>query len=288
MVLHLPEIATLICSFLPRSDCARLCYTSRTVFSAAAPFVWWSIDGPRLLRTLLERVEFPPIDHLSQFPRIKIAFRDEDRIDHFFSRFDVYAPYVKVLHVYGTGILYYRVEGWSVLISRARKHALLPNLRKLHFKMPHKPHPPDYFMWMTTFYSSSLVDISITPSDSDAPPLISYRTASLVLKSLMQHCPKIQRLSLLPNRELNSHYKDRETTILACLPVDPFYRYMNAATSLRHLTGTFAWFQENALLVLGRLPNLERIDICSSSDIPFKHMGSLLPAGSFSALRRWT
>ncbi|KAG8702362.1 hypothetical protein FRC08_003535 [Ceratobasidium sp. 394] len=146
--------------------------------------------------------------------------------------------------------------------------------------------PPDYFMWMTTFYSGSLVDISITPSNSDAPPVISYRTASLVLKSLMQHCPKIQRLSLLPNRELNSHYKNRETTILACLPVDPFYRYMNAATSLRHLTGTFAWFLEEPLLVLGRLPNLERIDICSGSDIPFKHMGSLLPAGSFSALRR--
>ncbi|KAG8678309.1 hypothetical protein FRC09_019944, partial [Ceratobasidium sp. 395] len=198
MILSIPEIATTICSFGSIADCARLSRTSRSLFKVASPFVWAYVNDAERLLVLLEPAAFQKLEFVNNIRTVKLVLEEDGATNQYFSRFDVYSPYIKALDIYGrdTGRPRCQVKGWTILLSRARQGLLLPNLRYLRLEPPREP-PVDFLMWIVAFASPSLTELTFEVDPQIyPPPHMSYNAASLVIRSIMQHNPSIQRLDL--------------------------------------------------------------------------------------------
>ncbi|KAG9091024.1 hypothetical protein FS749_000121 [Ceratobasidium sp. UAMH 11750] len=240
-VFSIPELATLIANFSTTQDCARLLRTCRLLYKIATPL------------------------GIANSP-VKIDLVASSRFEHPFPRFDVYAPHVRSLDVYGHEGDYFKISGWTVLISHARQRALLPNLHTLTIQTSCDLHGPDQPLWVGAFASPSLVNLLVIPGGSPNPPAVSYSAASFILDSLVTHRPRLQKLGLFPSLAIGDFGGEGESGLLAFLSREPFYEYLNDLTSLRHLSSTLAWFHRKRLPVLGRLPQLETMDIYSGPD----------------------
>ncbi|KAG8702910.1 hypothetical protein FRC09_004468 [Ceratobasidium sp. 395] len=180
-------------------------------------------------------------------------------------RFDFYAPHVKSLDICGTKGEMIEVIGWKVLIARAQRQALLPNLHTLTITSLLYSTAPDQPMWIGTFSCPSLVNLSITASNLLDVPTVSYPAAAFIMRSLAARCPQLERLSLFPDVVKGHHLDDAESGLLAFLSGDKFfYEHAATLTCLRHLSCTYAWFQPLGLQILGRLPYLESITACGA------------------------
>ncbi|KAF8599983.1 hypothetical protein BDV93DRAFT_511215 [Ceratobasidium sp. AG-I] len=194
---------------------------------------------------------FDPL--LNTLSRITIGFHPTLGEGAPFSRFDVYAPHVRSLDVYGSRKNTFKVSGWLQLIIRAQQKLLLPNLRTLIMEIP-----------MTIWNKSHSLDLLI---ESYNPPRISYYAASAVLITLAQDQIDLQELCLFPDAKLDPR-EEGEHTFLAPISREPFYHHLLGTKNLRHLSGTMAWLQHKPRLVLSKLPLLESIAIYSDYDAP--------------------
>ncbi|KAF8599984.1 hypothetical protein BDV93DRAFT_608918 [Ceratobasidium sp. AG-I] len=290
-VFQVPELVALICSFSTVSDCARLLCTNRTLSKVAIAPVWRHVDGVRHLLGLISTCVMsfrPPLNapvHIGLDARAGKADP--------FSRYDLYAPHVRSLNIYGSQREEFKVSGWSLLINRAQQKSLLPNLRSLIIESPAKSYvgrsyPNNQLMWTLAFTSPALVILSVPPTTASILPAISYRMASAILKSVTQYCTGLQELSLFPDSMLGRHQDDGENSLLMFISGDPFYQYLVGANQLRHLSGTMAWLRPEPLLVLGKLPLLESITIYSDLDAPSWGKDLPVPENSFPSLRRFS
>ncbi|KAG8737489.1 hypothetical protein FRC10_008110 [Ceratobasidium sp. 414] len=280
-VFSIPELATLISSFCTAQDCARLLRTCRLLYKITIPFVWEHVDGARqLLSLVIAAFEKPGRESRGALREIDLV--GSFRIDDPFPRFDIYAPHVRSLNVYGHERNYFKVSGWRVLISHAQERVLLPNLHTLTIQTSCDRHGPDQPMWVGAFASPSLVNLLVVPGGGSDPATVSYSAAAFILDSLMTHRPKLQKLGLFPNLAIGDFGGEGESGLLAFLPGDPFYEYLDGTSSLRHLSSTLAWFQREALPILGQLPHLETMSIYSwpkdAEDHDFEIDDNLFPS----------
>ncbi|KAG8760485.1 hypothetical protein FRC12_009567 [Ceratobasidium sp. 428] len=266
-VFSIPELATRVLDFSASRDHARLLRTCRMLYKIAIPYVWEEVDDARHLLLLLDRASDHPIwsAEKTESPNVNIAWVAER--SHPFTRFDIYAPYVKSLDVYGRKRKHFKVIGWKVLITRARNQALLPNLHTLIIQTSCDSHGPDQPMWAAAFASPSLVNLSIIPSKPGETPTISWAAASVLMKHVLPFASKLQKIGLFPDDDVGSYIKDGESHFLAMLSEDPFYEYVRSATNLRHLSGSLAWTDDKSLLILGQLPYLETITLSGADEI---------------------
>ncbi|KAG9080600.1 hypothetical protein FRC06_006374 [Ceratobasidium sp. 370] len=146
-------------------------------------------------------------------------------------------------------------------------------------------HGPDQPMWIGAFASASLINLLVTFVDPSNHPTISYPAASMIMKYIAAHRPKLQRLGLFPHYELGIRGEEGESSLLAFLSGNDFYEYMADLTSLREISGTLAWFQDEALLALGQLPYLETLAAYSGYGEPGGSLDFKLPDGLFPSLR---
>ncbi|KAG8702525.1 hypothetical protein FRC08_003438 [Ceratobasidium sp. 394] len=265
-VFSIPELATLIANFSTTQSCARLLQTCKLLYKIAAPYVWEHVDGARHLLALIPWAIETPTYGIIGNPPEEIDLVGSSQFEHPFRRFDIYAPHVRSLDVYGHEGNYFKISGWTVLISHARQRALLPNLHTLTIRTSCDLHGPDQPMWVGAFASPSLVNLLVIPGDPLNLPTISYSAASFILGSLMTHCPRLQKLGLFPSVVIGDFGGEGESGLLAFLSREPFYKYLDGVTSLRHLSSTLAWFRPEALPVLGQLPHLETMSIYSGPD----------------------
>ncbi|KAG9080177.1 hypothetical protein FS749_008104 [Ceratobasidium sp. UAMH 11750] len=285
-VFSIPELASLVSSFSATQDCARLLRTCKLLYEVALPYVWEHVDGALHLLGLLESVYVGSEEYLDE-PYTEIALSNNFYRSNPFLRFNVYAPHVKSLDVYGRNRKLFKVKGWTVLISHARRRVLLPNLHTIILQPGFDDsYGPDQAMWIGAFASPSLVNLLITPSNPFAVPTVSYAAASFVLKHVTAHCPALQRLGLFPSKEMGGFGEEGESSFLAFLFEEPFYQYVAGVTGLRHLSGTLAWFEDTSLKIIGRLPHLETISIYSGFDEPGAHGELEMADDFFPALRR--
>ncbi|KAG8682929.1 hypothetical protein FRC08_014641, partial [Ceratobasidium sp. 394] len=216
---------------------------------------------------------------------VQISFRDSFLVNNPFRRFDFYGSHVKHLDVYGSKDEMLKVTGWKLLISRARQQVLLPRLHTLTIRTSSDSSGPVQSMWVRAFSSPSLVNLLITSSDLSHPPTISFPAASFIMKSLVAHCPKLEKLGLFPDSGNGDDQEDGESSLFAFLSGDPFYTYVAFIPSLRHLTCTLAWFDIASLQILGQLPHLETITFCAHTEDDATDWSSVLPDDSFPSLR---
>ncbi|KAG8717787.1 hypothetical protein FRC09_013659 [Ceratobasidium sp. 395] len=164
------------------------------------------------------------------------------------------------------------VAGWKVLVARAQRQALLPNLHTVTITSFSKSSGPDQPMWIGAFSCPSLVNLTIATSNLSNVPTVSYPAASFIMKSLGARSPKIERLSLFPDAAKGDHPDDAESGLLAFLSGDKFfYEHAATLTCLRHLSCTYAWFQPLGIQTLGRLPYLESITACGADSAGRKY-----------------
>ncbi|KAG8699616.1 hypothetical protein FRC09_006506 [Ceratobasidium sp. 395] len=277
-VFSIPELAAFVARFSTRQDCARLVRTCKTLYNATVPFVWETVYGAQNLLLLIDRADTWSSACRGEVPDIYLmgSFRASGSI---FARFDFYALYVKYLDVYGPKGETFKVIGWEGLVARARQRVLLPNLRTLALRSAHGA--SDQLMWVGTFSSPSLVNLSITDGNLWDAPTISYRAASSIMKSLAAHHPKLERLELFPSSELDDYVGEDDS--YAFPSGDPFYKYTEHFTNLKRLACTFAWFREPALRVLGQLPHLKSLDVYGIDEL--EETSVELSNDSFPSLR---
>ncbi|KAG8760484.1 hypothetical protein FRC12_009566 [Ceratobasidium sp. 428] len=260
-VFSVPELAIRVLDFSATQDCARLLRTCRSLHKPAIPYVWHDVDDVRHLLLLLgEAFENPLGGSKTTEPR-DVWLVDTIKSNNAFTRFDVYAPHVKTLDVYGSRREHFKIVGWKVLIARARKQALLPNLHTLVTRTSCGSHGPDQLMWVEAFNSPSLINVLITPDKPGMAPTISYEAASAIMRTIEPQVSNLRNIGLFPDYRVGDHSHDGESTFLALLSGDPFYMYIRGASSLQHLSGSLGWMNEEPILILGQLPCLETITI---------------------------
>ncbi|KAG9086341.1 hypothetical protein FS749_003698 [Ceratobasidium sp. UAMH 11750] len=280
-VFEVTELLSLICSFARTSDCARLSRTCKTVFKVSAAFVWNHVDGGQHLLSLLGGTRIIDVVKTPGLRKIAIGIASSSSVD--FSRFDIYAPYVRRLNVYGPGPVgnYYQVDGWDHLIVRAQQKPLLPNLLSINLQSLCDGHGPDQLVWIKTFISPSLIHIQATPHSVCSPPCISPLMADVILDAVAERCSRLFRLSLLPSRTL----KYEENNLLGYLRKRPYYESLRALSTLVELTCTTMMFEKDSLCVLGSLPQLHRLVVLTSGTSVVLRPPEL-PSKSFPALQQ--
>ncbi|KAG8792088.1 hypothetical protein FRC12_007199 [Ceratobasidium sp. 428] len=281
-VFSIPELATRVFDFSASQDRARLLRTCRMLYKIALPYVWEEVEDTRHLLLLLKGASDNSIwsAEKTESPDVNIVWAFER--SHPFTRFDIYAPYVKSLDIYGRKRKHFKVLGWKVLITRARNQALLPNLHTLIIQTSCDSHGPDQPMWVAAFASPSLVNLSIVPSEPGETPTISWAAASVLMKHVLPFASKLQKIGLFPDDDVGNHANNGESHFLAMLSEDPFYEYVRSATNLRHLSGSLAWTDDKSLLILGQLPYLETITLSGADD--FRMNNFKLPTDYFPSL----
>ncbi|KAG9083031.1 hypothetical protein FRC07_014033, partial [Ceratobasidium sp. 392] len=182
--------------------------------------------------------------------------------DTAFGRFDIYAPFVKSLDIYGPSNDFFNTTGWWPLVLRNRQQTLFPKLHTLSIKTSCNPHEHIQLgMWIQALASPSLVNFLVLPIRTDKGPIVSYPMAAFMLKSAQKLCPNLKSLSLFPDSNEGDIGFDGESPFLMLLAEEPFYSYLPGLHDLRSFSSSIAWFGEEALGVLSRMPNLERLVI---------------------------
>ncbi|KAG8737488.1 hypothetical protein FRC10_008109 [Ceratobasidium sp. 414] len=208
-------------------------------------------------------------------------------IENPFRRFDLYAPLVRSLDIYGPAYDYVKLSGWWTLISRNRRQPLLPNLLTLGIRSLCHTHGPDQAMWIQALASPSLLNLMITPT-TFAGPTVSYPMASFILKSAVDLCPNLRFLGLFPDANLGDIGQDAESHFLMLLSHEPFYNHLAGLGRLRGLAGTTAWFNKKPLGILSRVPHLEFLAIYEWNNKRLDIVENSLPRDAFPSLRQLT
>ncbi|KAG8682930.1 hypothetical protein FRC08_014642, partial [Ceratobasidium sp. 394] len=168
-VLYIPELAALIGSFSEPRERTQLLCTCKLIFKAVLPHVWWHVSGVRHLLCLITGFTFEAGDSSEDEEAVdQIQLGNCLTIENPFRRFDLYAPFVRSLDIYGLSYDYTKLSGWWTLTSRNRRQPLLPNLHTLVIQSSCNTHGPDQAMWIQALGSSSLLDLMITPTAFDA------------------------------------------------------------------------------------------------------------------------
>jgi hypothetical protein len=170
-------------------------------------------------------------------------------------------------------------------MRHARNKTLLPNLTQLTLETASAM--SNQLMWIRTFLSPTLVEISVVPF-STFTPLISYLEASTLLRHITATCPSLQFLSLFPAPEdpVAYHQGLRDSRMMISFWDSSLPQYLAQMSSLRKLTTTTEVFMPETLVSLARLPHLHSLNIYPT-DRPFK-IKTLAPQNSFDALRNFS
>jgi hypothetical protein len=220
-----------------------------------------------------------------------------------FSRFDLYAPFVQSLYVFGGGGRSKREDfgidaSWQTLIFRARQSPLLPNLTTLTldeaFEKDDEP-----ALWVSAFASKSLKSFYVRKLAPKASGVTSSLT-SVLLGLVTQSCPDLQNIRLC----LGPPYEQSETSfwdsgpsnapnlLRIVLGVSASQTWQNIR-NLRSLVTDIHAIDGHSLLSLGQLPYLDSLDIhgaeprhTSLARLPSSIRNLSLSKNTFPSLRR--
>ncbi|KAG9120703.1 hypothetical protein FRC07_003692, partial [Ceratobasidium sp. 392] len=200
-----------------------------------------------------------------------------------FSRFDLYAPFVHTLHVYGLApdYQYFKVTG----SLPARNQPLLPNLKSIILRSPDAVYWQDQLAWVGSFVSPTLVDVRVIAEDARSPTLIPSLVADVVVDTLAQHCPGLCSLSLFPSEDpLPEDSELYNNFLLGLIWRRPVRQSLVCLPGLVELTCSMDMLKEDSFSVVGSLPLLNRLSILGLPG-PVLTTPHALPADSFLQLR---
>ncbi|KAG8700011.1 hypothetical protein FRC09_006240 [Ceratobasidium sp. 395] len=280
--LAMPELLSLVCSFLEKKDCAICLSISRHTFASFAPIVWEAVD----LKSVLLLI-----------PEMQVT-RDEtcqEREPHLFpdtidlARFEVYRYFVKVVSTTTPYAINFPEE-WSGAGGQVPSRPLLPNLRSITINAFGWVND-SYTDWAPRFLTPDLKEFkmcSIRLKESSGEDVGAHKHAWInpsrcleLIDEISQICPAIETLEIFAHEEGDE--ENRTIYGAICQKVASLH-------NLRSLSfgGTSAGetlFQ--ALASLSRLQNLSLVSDYSQTP-PQENFPVALSDDSFSALQRLT
>ncbi|KDN33977.1 hypothetical protein RSAG8_12936, partial [Rhizoctonia solani AG-8 WAC10335] len=279
-LVRVPELLGIICTFLGPSECKEVVSVSRTWFRAATPVIWKEVAGIHHLLALFPGGEIRPLGVST------IMIRLSPLLD--FTRFDIYAPLVKSLDLYGDSKHSYDFSGWSTL--NQRQSPLLPHLSSLTMRGTCGSRGSgDQLLWTTLLASSTLREVRTVSSGKKRPNplLVAPVVASLLLSKITHQCPDLQVLSIFPEPSLTStgSYKEGIFETFLTFSQPPFQHYLAQSRQLRELASTGLILQSDVLPIVASLPRLVHLEIFTPSiDIDPDEIS--LPENAFPSLQR--
>ncbi|KAG8687136.1 hypothetical protein FRC08_012146 [Ceratobasidium sp. 394] len=236
-------------------DRVNLLRVSRQFFAAAAPLVWWKVEGVHHLLALLPgaNIAFSPI-----YPRRVMHMNLSNTRSQNLARFRLYAPFVKSLEVYGRNSLHdYDVTDWQVLPQHAEDNTLLPNLLHLTLTSPFPIRDYLQMIWICSFLAPSILDIRVIRTLDLLPP-VRIQIARDILTRICEITPKIQRLSLFIGEERIDRPEDADMAHRGELPLSDCFKNLPA---LQEITSTEAILGADVFRALSGLAQLKALDI---------------------------
>lgn len=172
-----------------------------------------------------------------------------------FERFDLYAPHVKTLDIYGRNPHFYSLENIHVLNHQLKRHALrslLPNLRGFNLTSNQSPErSPNLDHWITLLGTVNIKTVLMRPNGiPNWDCVISHGEASSIVASLTSHCPNVRMLCLYPRDDIVDSPMD-----LGLLG-NPWFKSIVRLNELRILSVSDGWLDDRSILSLGELPEL--------------------------------
>ncbi|KAG8730019.1 hypothetical protein FRC10_003204 [Ceratobasidium sp. 414] len=266
-------------------DWPSLARISRSFFSFAAPFIWRKVEGVHNILALSPRVEIQLSGTSPKWVK-RMEIRDRGSRDP--TRFDIYAPFVRSLEIYGKGSGEYDVTNWKALAQYARD--ILPNLVQLTLTAPFSITGRHQLFWIRTFLSPSLLDIHVVGEPTGELPLVHPRVALSLLKHISELAPMTQRLSVYIEDEDEVRLDEDSEMIVFWEP--QLQSCFKNLRSLRELTSTAAVITPEMLPIVASLAYLEVLNIqlpCDGSMGVWKTVDpKSLPANPFPALKHFS
>ncbi|KAG8768997.1 hypothetical protein FRC12_005227 [Ceratobasidium sp. 428] len=280
-VFETPELLGTICGFAERRTCATVLLLNQLSFRVAVPFAWNEVTRVTHLLKLIPGVNVPGVSHSAT----KITLPPFASAD--FSRFDMYAPYVRSLEVHSNTL----ASPWKTLLLRSKQRPLLQHLSSLTIWQEDHENPINKeLMWMSVFLTQSLTSIRIRASSGTwIRPICG---ASVLLNIIVTSSPQVKYLTL-PAISEGTEEADSEYCLLNLLPDRPVAESFRALSNLRLLTVSFWIFRNGSLQALGSLPRLKilrifpgRFVVGTPEAVPFEE--NLFPALGYLQMEKMT
>ncbi|KAG8736143.1 hypothetical protein FRC10_009651 [Ceratobasidium sp. 414] len=191
-IFDIPELVKLIQVYLSLRDSVRLARSGHSLFQTVMPSLWEHIDGVSQLIALL-----PALNDASKRKR-RGETPGKTLTENDFSRFDVYAPWVKHLEVCQKTPP--KVQQLDALFQHSATRVLLPNLRSI--TCTNTDGSAD-LIWVLPFLSPSLLRVEFAITGFTRIPDLSMRESSVLLHLLAERCRELQTLSIPAKADKN-------------------------------------------------------------------------------------
>ncbi|KAG9127669.1 hypothetical protein FRC07_011053 [Ceratobasidium sp. 392] len=199
-----PAIVKLIHAYLDPCEGASLARSSRSLFQTLMPLLWERVDGAAQLLTLLPALG----DGKKDEKDIKVLTEND------FSRFNVYAPWIKHLEVCKD-----RKTLWDIRMGALSRYTvartLLPNVMSITCTNTDRTAT---IPWVLPFLSPSLRRLQFATLTPVFSPKLRMAESFTLLHILSEKCPNLQTLAIHP--ELDKRKQDTEAYALGCVPED--------------------------------------------------------------------
>ncbi|KAG8698066.1 hypothetical protein FRC08_006162 [Ceratobasidium sp. 394] len=253
-----PELLSLICDHSTRASCTRILRVDKAGFFTAVPFVWRDVQDVINLLALFPSV----ILSFSASRTQTVTFPPITALD--FSRFKLYAPYVKSVKVYPKQ--FFVISNWNVLNSALDQRPFLPKLQSLFIHTSwdvSRPSPLHCAGWINWFMSPSLTEIRLVHStEIDPDGLMSLWEVSAILQAITEGRPQLKRLTLPPCDSRVDNIRSEDTGLfLGLLRTRPFEQYLSQLHALCELEGSMLLLKSALIQTVGSLPHLKSLKL---------------------------
>ncbi|KAG8795735.1 hypothetical protein FRC12_010580 [Ceratobasidium sp. 428] len=281
----MPELLSLVCSFLEKKDCATCLSISRCTFASAAPFVWEDVDLKWML-LLIPEMQVTR-DETCQEWEPHLIFQFPDTVD--LARFEVYRYFVKTVSTTTPYAIVFPEE-WPVVGEQMPSQPLLPNLRSITINTFGWV-DDSYTDWAPRFLTPYLKEFkmcSIHLKESSGEDVgihehawINPSKCSDLIDEISRICPAIETLEIFAHEEDDEEDQTNYGTV---------YEKIADFHNLHSLSLGGASAGETLFQVLAPLPRLQSLSLVSdhSQALPQVNSPVTLSDDSFPALQHLT
>ncbi|KAG9092424.1 hypothetical protein FRC06_000106 [Ceratobasidium sp. 370] len=279
-VFDTPELLSLICDHSTRTSRTRILRANKAGFLTAVPFVWNDVQDVTNLLALFPTAVFGFNTNRTQTVSFLPIALD-------FSRFKLYAPYVKSLKIYPKR--FFVLSNWNTLNSVLDKRPFLPKLQSLAIHTSwdtSRPSPLLCVGWINWFMSASLTEIRLVhATDVDPDGLMSLWEVSAILQAVTEGRSQLERLTLPPCDSRMGNRSEDMNLLLGLLQIQSPQQYLPQLHALRELEGSMLFLKSELIQAVGSLPHLQSLKLHRVCWEPIP-TNITFNSGAFPALQR--
>ncbi|KAF8598816.1 hypothetical protein BDV93DRAFT_512199 [Ceratobasidium sp. AG-I] len=283
-VAGIPELIVSVAISL--SDRYPLLFVSKHFFRTVAPLIWKSVPRADILLHLIPGTsECSKISRPSCWATVSFIIGKGITLPSTLdlTRFDLYAPWVQRLEVFG-GEYEHSLHNADALFHTSSTRHLLPNLRVLTISARAETSLYECLSFTALFLSPTLVEIRHARQGKD-PRYLKIRPALWLVQKILGVCPNVEMLEFYPGQESGGN-SSLEGNMVFSLPGVSMHATLAGFSYLRSFTSTIYIFESAMLQVLGNLPLLESLDVFDCAEHPTSLDGGFtIPETWFPALR---